>query len=67
LAPFQRCQPEIKLIDPVVEDLQLGLVGEPPLRGAPQSWRGLGACADDPERHQPLRPAGVLVRAAPPW
>jgi hypothetical protein len=27
---------------PSPEDLYLGLVGEPPLRGAPQSRRGLG-------------------------
>ena len=38
----------------MAEDLQLGLVGEPPLRGAPQSWRGLGARGDDRERHQPV-------------
>jgi hypothetical protein len=47
LAPFQRCQPELELVDPVAEDLELGLVGEPPLRGAPHSWRSLGACGDD--------------------
>ena len=35
--PFQRGQPELELVDPVPEDLQLGLVGEPPLRGAAQS------------------------------
>jgi hypothetical protein len=64
LAPFQRCQPELELINPVAEDLYLGLVGEPPLRGAPQSWRGLGACGDDRERHQPLRPVRSVSAAA---
>ncbi len=38
------------------EDLHLGLVGEPPLRGAAQPRRGLGALGDQGERHQPLRP-----------
>ena len=56
-SPGQPSRPSL----PSPEDLYLGLVGEPPLRGAPQSWRGLGACGDDPERHQPLRP----VRSVP--
>ena len=38
------------------EDLQLGLIGEPPLCRAAQSGGGLGACGDERERHQPLRP-----------
>ena len=49
---------------PSPEDLYLGFVGEPPLRGAPQSWRGLGACGDDPEWHQPLRPARSVSATA---
>ncbi len=57
MAPFQRCQPELELIDAVAEDLQLGLAGEPPLRGAPQSWRSFGACGDGPVRYQLRRAA----------
>jgi hypothetical protein len=64
LASFQRCQPELELIDPVAEALQLGLVDEPLLRGAPQWWRGFGACGDDRERHQPLRPVRSVSAAA---
>ena len=37
------------------EDLQLGLVSEPSLRGVAQSRGGLGACSDERERHQSLR------------
>jgi hypothetical protein len=40
----------------VPKDLELGLVGEPPLRGAAQSRGGLGASGDERERHQSLRP-----------
>lgn len=35
---FQRGQPELELIDPVPEYLELGLVGKPALRGAAQAW-----------------------------
>ena len=56
LALFERGQPELELVDPVPEDLQLGLVGQPPLRGAAQPRGGLGACGDERERHQSLRP-----------
>ena len=37
------------------EDLQLGLVGEPSLRGTAKSRGGLGACGGERERHQSLR------------
>jgi hypothetical protein len=36
MLPFERGQPELQLVDPVPEELQLGLVGQPPLRGAAQ-------------------------------
>ena len=37
-ALFQRGQPEFELVEPVLEDLQFGLVGQPPLRRAAQPW-----------------------------
>ncbi len=54
--PFQRGQPELELVYPMPEDLQLGLVGQPPFRSAAQPGRGLGAGGDHRERHQSLRP-----------
>jgi hypothetical protein len=36
LVPFQGGHPEFELVDPVAEDLQLGIVSEPPLGGAAQ-------------------------------
>ena len=33
---FQRGQPEFELVDAMTEDLELGLVGQPPFRGAAQ-------------------------------
>ena len=36
LSVFERGQPEFELVDPVPENLELGLVGQPPLGGAPQ-------------------------------
>ncbi len=37
LSAFERGQPEFELVDPVPENLELGLVGQPPFRGAPQA------------------------------
>jgi len=38
LPAFERGQAELELVDPVPEDLKLGLVGQPPLGGAAQPW-----------------------------
>ncbi len=57
---FERGQPEFELVDPVAEDLELGLVGQPSLRGPAQPRRGLGAGGDQRERHQPLRPVRAV-------
>jgi hypothetical protein len=38
LPAFEGGQPEFELVDPVPENLELGLVGQPPFRGAPQAW-----------------------------
>ena len=54
-AACQGGQPELELVDPVPEDLQLGLIGQPPFGAAPQPRRGLGSGGDQRERHQPLR------------
>jgi hypothetical protein len=35
---LQRGQSEFELVDAVPEDLQFGLVGQPPLRRAAQPW-----------------------------
>jgi hypothetical protein len=37
LSAFEGGQPELELVDPVPQDLKLGLVGQPPLRGAAQA------------------------------
>jgi hypothetical protein len=37
LSAFEGGQPEFELVDPVPQDLELGLVGQPPLRGAAQA------------------------------
>jgi len=37
LSAFECSQPEFELVDPVPEDLKLGLVGQPPFRAAAQA------------------------------
>ena len=52
---FERGQAELKLVDPVPEDFQLGLIGEAPFSAAAQPRRGLRALGHQRQRHQPLR------------
>lgn len=57
---FKCGQPELELVDPVPEYFELGLVGQPPLRGAAQAWRGFSARGNERERYQPLRPVRAV-------
>src|SRR5947209_2563572 len=59
-APFECGEPELELVDPVAEDLELGLVGQPPLRAAAQPRRGLGPGRYHCQRHQPVRPVRAV-------
>jgi len=56
LAPFERGESQLELVDPVPQDLQLGFVSEPSLRCPAQPGRCLRACGYERERHQSLRP-----------
>jgi hypothetical protein len=59
LLAFEGSQPRFELVDPVPEDLKLGLVGQPSFCDVAQARRGLGAVSSQGEGHQPLRPVRV--------
>jgi hypothetical protein len=56
---FEGGQPRFGLVDPVPEDLKLGLVGQPSFCDVAQARRGAGAVCGQGEGHQPLRPVRV--------
>jgi hypothetical protein len=55
LAVLQRAEPELELVDPVPQDLELRLVGELTFRGPPQPRGRLRSRRDQRKRHQALR------------
>jgi hypothetical protein len=59
LRAFEGGQPRLELVDPVSEDLKLGLVGQPLFCDVVQARPGLGAVSGWGEGHQPLRPVRV--------
>ena len=56
LAPFERGEPKLELVNPVSQDLQLSLVGEAPFRCPAEPGRCLRPCRGNRERDEPLRP-----------
>ncbi len=62
LALLKRGQPQLQLVDPVPQDLQFRLVGDPALRGPAQPRRRLGAAGHHRQRDQPLRAVRALYQ-----